>query len=581
MAGKPLLPLVVVISVLGGACTDERASPSFGPQTRSGKDPHTLYVDAAGEPEELDPGRSRETKSRTLIAQLFEGLSAFGPEDGRIVQGVATRWEQSADNRVFRFHLRPEARWSDGVPVTAHDFVYAWKRVLDPAFASPAADHLFVLRNGEAFHRGDGSAAVGVRALDDLTLEVELERPTPYFLQLTAMPVTYPVRRDVIERLAREGRAERWVRPEHIVVNGPYTLDAWKFRYEITMKRNPHYWAAGELRIHRVVWAEVENRHAAMNLYKTGDLDWTGDSGTLPVEWLETLEGKRDFRRFPLLSTYWYELNTARPPLDDVRVRRALDLAVDKRTLAATVARGGIPATHYVPEIIGGGYAERVKRDRAAGRDWFDMPNHGFDPERARSLLREAGHSIVQGPDGQLLAEGFPPVELLFEASESARQFAVAVQDMWRRHLGITVALRSEEWRVLLQDLRAKRFQIVRYGWAADYDHPHSFLATFVTGSPQNHTGWSDPELDALVARAAATADAQESIELYRRAEERAVAGMCRIPFYFYTGTTLVKPWVQGWAPNGMGIHLVRWLSLEGSGPSPRPFPPPGKVAGP
>jgi oligopeptide transport system substrate-binding protein len=350
------------------------------------------------------------------------------------------------------------------------------------------------------------------------------------------------------------------------------------------MKRNPHHWAAGDLSVHRIVWAEVENRHAAMNLYKAGDLDWTGDNGSLPVEWIPTLEGKRDFRRFPGLATFWYELNTKTPPLDDVRVRRALDLAVDKRLLATTVARGGIPATHYVPENIGGGYAERALAERAAGIDPFAVPNDGFDPERARALLREAGHTIALGPDGERRAEGFPPIELLFEASEDSRKFAVAVQDMWRRHLGITVDLRSEEWRVLLQDLRAGRFQIARYGWAADYDHPHTFLSTFLTDSPQNPTGWSDPDLDATVARAAAAADVEESMRLYRRAEERAVRGMCRIPFYFYTGTTLVKPWVRGWAPNGMGIHLVRWLSAEGNGaplPSPRPFPPPGKVAEP
>lgn len=577
------MPLAVLLSVLAGACTDERASADFGHRNRAGKDPHTLYIDAAGEPETLDPGRSRDTGSRALIAQMFEGLSAFGP-DGGLVQGVATRWEGSADNTFFRFHLRPEARWSDGVPVTAHDFVYAWKRVLDPSFASPAADHLFVLRNGEAFHRGDPRVTVGVHAPDDHTLEVLLERPTPYFLQLTALPVTYPVRRDVLERLGREGRAEQWVRPENIVVNGPYTLDTWKFRYEITMKRNPHYWARDELRIHRVVWAEIDNRHAAMNLYKAGELDWTGDTGFLPVEWIGALEGKRDFRRFPLLTTYWYELNTTQPPLDDVRVRRALDLAVDKRTLASTVARGGIAATHYVPANIGGGYAERVAADQAAHVDPFSLPNDGFDPERARALLREAGHAITAGPDGALRAEGFPPVELLFEASEGSRQFAVAVQDMWRRHLGVTVALRSEEWRIVVQDLRARRFQILRYGWAADYDHPHTFLSTFTTDSPQNHTGWSDPELDALVTRAAATQDVPESIRLYRQAEERAVRGMCRIPFYFYTGTTLVRPWVEGWAPNGMGIHLVRWLSAEGQGaplPAPRPFPPPGRIEAP
>ncbi|MDI1483602.1 peptide ABC transporter substrate-binding protein [Polyangium sp. y55x31] len=519
-----------------------------------------------------------------LIAQMFEGLSAFGPEGGKLVQGVALRWEQSSDNRVFRFHLRPEARWSDGARVTAHDFVYAWKRVLDPAFASPAAEHLFILRNGEAFHRGDtDAAALGVRALDDLTLEVELERPTPYFIQLTAMPVTFPVRRDVVESFERQGRPEQWARPGNIVVNGPYTLDTWRFRYEITMKRNPYYWDHDALRVHRIVWMAIEDRHTAMNLYKTGELDWTGDNGSLPVDYLGLLEKKRDFRRSPVLTTYWYDLNTRKAPLDDERVRHALDLAVDKRTLAHTVARGGIPATHFVPESIGGGYADIVTEEQAAGIDPFALPRDGFDPERARALFREAGYEVVTDESGEVRTSGFPSLELLFEGSLDSRQFAVAVQDMWRRHLGIMVELRSEEWRVMLQDLRAGRFQIARSGWAADYDHPHTFLSTFLARSPTNTTGWSDPEFEALVERAAATADAHQSIRLYRRAEERAVRGACRIPFYFHTRPTLTKPWVEGLSPSGMGIHLIRWLSAEGNGaplPPARPFPPPGKIGG-
>jgi oligopeptide transport system substrate-binding protein len=709
----------------------------FGTTSRSGKDPATFYTNNGAEPEYLDPGKSHDSASSALAIQLFEGLTTYDPRDLHPRQAGAIAWDESADHRIFRFHLRPEARWSDGKPVTAHDYEYSWKRVLRPSFASLSASNLYALKNAEGYNLGrlrattedvvlregpdasspavralpkgtavdvivtspkmlastvaplaaapegvarvdyakadpkrgqpekltfggaradvgpapdggwsgrevrilragpavecnhvadrwleiasgdrrgwvpgcmlsdtkspavdalvaehrdlptfdpdaprpaDGEPAlgfvptkalasddrvVGVRATDDHTLEVELERPTPWFTDLTSSVTLCPVRKDVVEPFEAKGTPDLWTRPENIVTNGPYTLDSWKFRYEITMKASPTYYDYEKLRLKRAVFLEVEDYHATMNLYKAGDIDTIGDNASLPSEYLGVLAPKKDFRRGYYLSTYWYELNTKVPPVDDVRVRRALNLAVDKRQLVDKVTRGGqIPATHYVPDFTGLGYSEQVAADKKAGTDPFDTPDTVFDPERARALLKEAGYEVVKDGDGYR-AKGFPSLEVLYNTSEGHRQIAVTLQDMWKRHLGISVTLRNEEWKVMLKNVRDGKFQVVRFGWVAEYNHANTWLDTFLSYSPNNRTGWADPRFDALLKRAASEPDPKESIRLYRRAEKLAVDGMAKIPLYFYTKSTLVKPWVKGFYGHGRDMHLLRWLWID------------------
>jgi oligopeptide transport system substrate-binding protein len=406
----------------------------------------------------------------------------------------------------------------------------------------------------------DGSV-VGVRAAGDLVLEVELERPAPWFLDLTSHHALSPVRRDVVEAFERRGEEDQWTRPENLVSNGAYVLDRWTFQYEITMKDDPFYWDREKLRIHRIAWLEVGEYHATMNLYKAGEIDHLGDNVALPAEYLPTLSGKKDFVRNDALSVYWYELNTTRPPLDDVRVRRALDRAIDKGQLVARVTRGGQrPATHYVPDFTGGGYEEEAARDRKNGVDPF--AGQGFSPEAARALLAEAGFTPVR-EDGQWRVPGFPPLTVLYNTGEGNRAVAVAVQAMWKEHLGISVSLQSVEWKVMLKRHRDRDFQIMRLGQTADYDHPHTFLSAFLADDPQNRTGWSDEAFERTLDRAAATADRRQSMELYRAAERLAVAAVPRIPLYFNTRSTLVKPWVKGFRGSKRKPHAIEYLWID------------------
>jgi len=653
-------PLLAAALALAG-CEDER-SPTFGTAERPNRDIGTLYVNNGGEPEHLDPGKCGDRMSSTLVMQLFEGLTAIDPRDGHPVQGVATAWDQSDDNRLFRFYLRAGAAWSDGQPVTAHDFAYAWRRVLRPATASRSVSHLYLLKNGARFHQGrlmvlraasalldapqegarpiarleagavveiverrakqdgktyalveryddlptfvpragdvgaraapqaprergfvDGAAlalderVLGVRAVDDRTLEVELERPAPYFIELTSYPTLFPVRKAIIERFEALGEPDRWVRPENIITNGPYTLESWIFRSQITMKENPHYWNAGQLKTHRIVWLEVEDSHATMHLYKTGEIDYLGDNTSLPAEYLSRLASKKDYITHDMLGVYWYDFNIRKPPLDDARVRHALAMTVDRAEIIARITHGQQkPATHYVPAFIGGGYAP----PSSSGHEGDPLANvaAAFDPAHARALLGEAGYEVVADGEGYR-ARGFPPLEILYNTSEGHRKIAVAIQDMWKRHLGVSVTLRNEEWKVMLQSVREGHFQIVRGGWNADYDHPHTFLEQFTSHTPQNQTGWADPAFEAALSRAAEEPNRDKSMLLYREAEAIAIRAMPRLPIYFYTRSTLVKPWVKGFWPSSRNVHLLQYMWIDpdfGSGVENEPaYPPP------
>jgi oligopeptide transport system substrate-binding protein len=249
-----------------------------------------------------------------------------------------------------------------------------------------------------------------------------------------------------------------------------------------------------------------------------------------------------------------------------VRVRRALNLAIDKQQLVKRVTKGGqIPATHYVPDFTGSGYDEVVAEDKKAGTDPFVGQDHDFDPERARGLLREAGYAIEAEGEGYKI-KGFPPLEILYNTSEGNRNIAVAIQDFWRRHLGISAQLRNEEWKVFLKSVAEGNYQVARSSWAAEYNHPQTFLDLFLSYSPANRTGWADPEYDRMIKEAAQTKDPAQSIRKFRDAERRVVSAVPRIPFYFYTKSTLVKPWVKGFHASSRNVHLMQWLWIDPSG---------------
>jgi oligopeptide transport system substrate-binding protein len=396
-----------------------------------------------------------------------------------------------------------------------------------------------------------------VRALDDRTLQARLVDPLPYFIDLTAYYTLMPVPRHVLERLAREGKnPDLWTRPEHIVSNGAFVLDEWKFRQHMVLRRNERYWEAKRVKLERVRFAMIESSNTTLNLYEAGELDYIGNA-TLPSEFLDHLDRYKDFQSGPYLGTYFLWVNTKRAPLQDKRVRQALSLAIDRKALAEYVLRGGqIPSADLVP-------------DGVAGYQGVGSPL--FDPERARKLLREAGY----GPDRPL-----PQITFRYNTSEGHKQIAEALQQMWRKHLGVRIDIENQEWKVYLKTLQGHDFQMARMGWIGDYADPFTFLELVTQSSGNNHSNWSDPGYERLLRTANSTRDPAARLALLRQAERIVSDQLPMIPLYVYTRSELVKPYVMGQFLNYQHRELYKYMWIDerwydGKVPEPLPNTPP------
>ena len=412
-----------------------------------GGDPGFVWLSGA-EPETIDPGLVSGEPGGRAARNLFEGLVAYAGPDLRLVPGMARSWDVSDDGRAYTFHLR-RARWSDGTPVRAGDFVFAWERVLRPATAAKYANMLYVIENAEAYNRGrvTDPAALGVRAPDDSTLVVTLRAPCAFFLSLCASTPMLPVPPHVVRRFGQQ-----WIKPEHIVTNGAFVLAEWRLNQRMVFRKNPLYWNAGAVRLERAVAIPGENSNANFNLYMSGVADW-GDASAVPLFVVPELRRRPDFHTGPFFATYFYRFNVTRPPFDDVRVRKAFFLAADREAITTYVTRAGQePAHSLVPPGVAG-----YREVRLPGRNVAE----------ARRLLAEAGY-----PGGR----GFPRVELLFNTSEAHKQIAEVLQQQWKEALGVEVHLVNQEWKVFLATTTSVDYWISRGSWIGDYLDPTTFL---------------------------------------------------------------------------------------------------------
>jgi len=465
------------------------------------------------EPESLDPAIISGQPEGRLVMALFEGLTSRDGA-GSIGPGMAERWEISADGLDYTFHIRGDARWSNGEPLTAGDFAASWERTLNPLTTSPYSELLFSIAGAEAYARGQSKdfSTVGVRVIDARTLGVRLRAPTPYFLELCAFQTHYPVHMASIRRHGID-----WIKPGKLISNGAYCLEEWRINHRIRLRANPHYWRAGTVRLKTVEALPISQATTAFSFYSTGVAELTLDKGVVPPMLLDELRKRPDCHIAPILATYFYRFNVTRRPFDDVRVRRAFAMAVDKRFIVERITRNREPiAGSFTPPGIPG----------------YEPPRGlAHDPEGARRLLAEAGY-----PGGN----GFPSVALLFNSTESDEETAVAVQDIFKRELGVHVELRRQEWKVYLNSLNRLDFDLARSTWVADYPDPNTFLDCFVTGRGQNRTGWSNPRYDDLLARANRTLDPAARAALMREAEEILVEGDVPIaPVYHFVGVKL------------------------------------------
>lgn len=511
-------------------------------QVERGNKTQTLHRGNMGEPNDLDPHVDTSHETFNILAALFEGLAAYDPKTSEPIPAAAERWETSADGLTWTFHLRKNMKWSNGDPLTASDFVFGLQRILTPSLAAEYAHSLYVLKNAEAYNTGKiaDASQIGARAIDDHTLELILDHPVPYLAGLVCHSAWYPVHRATIEKFEATGkRGTGWTRPGNIVSNGYFTLADWKPSQLIRLVKSETYWDRDNVKLNEVIFYPIESADAEERAFRSGQLHITRQ---VPISKLATYKKERPdvLKNDPVLSTYYYSLNVEKPPLNDPRVRRALALSIDRQHIVEFVTRGGQqPAGNFTPPGTAGFTAQAVtKTDLAA----------------AKQLLAEAGF-----PEGR----GFPRVEILYNTSEGHKSIAEAIQQMWKKNLGIDVGLYNQEAKVWLDAMRQKQYQISRAGWGGDYLDPSTFLDIMMSDSGNNHTNWKNPEYDRLLLEARNTADQAKRFELFQRAEQILSEDMPIIPIYFYTRNTLVLPEVKGWYGNLLDHHSLKGVYLQ------------------
>ncbi len=482
-------------------------------------------IDSA--PSSLDPSLVTDVPAQHVLDELFEGLVRLA-SDGRALPGVARSWETSADGLTWIFHLRPEARWSNGAPLTAADFVYGWRRTVDPKTAASYAQAVAPVLN--AFEIATGRRPVselGVEALDAHTLRVRLSEPTPYLPFLLTNAWMDPLYRPVIEQ-----HGDDWTRPANIVSNGPFLLRENVIGSRLTLERNPHYWGAGEVRLQRVIYYALANRNAQSQRYLSGQVQFVETVPTTDIPWLRRELGEQLVIE-PYFGTFLIGINDREPPFSgNPKLRLALSLAIDREKLTRHLLHGaGFPAYTLVPPLEG--YAAPLP-------DWARLP----EQERhalARRLYRESGYSPERPLRAELaISAGDPVTTLTYEA----------VCAMWRTVLGAEIGLHPEEFKVLLQNNRLHQNILFHNAWIGDYPDPYTFMQLFKTGFDLNYGGYSRPGYDALLNQAARLTTNEERYRVYQQAERALNEDGAYIPLYYYAVRHLVKPYLKGFAPN-------------------------------
>ncbi|CAN5269559.1 peptide ABC transporter substrate-binding protein [soil metagenome] len=492
------------------------------------------------EPESLDPHASRTDSASNVLRDLFEGLVTFDAS-GELAPGAAESWVISDDGLTYTFRLRENARWSNGQPVTAPEFVFSLRRLVDPQTAAPYAQMIEPVANAGRITAGERQPAdLGVSAPDERTLVVRLEAPTPYLLAIFTHPSTFPVHPPNLEA---EGSA--FARPGRLVSNGAFRLVAWVSGSHVTLVRNRHYHGNDSNAIDAVRFHHIVDQSSELKRYRAGELDFTY---TVPPEqfaWIEKHLGD-ELHISPALNVYFYGFNLTRTPFaGDLALRKALSMAVDREQITDKIlGRGEMPAYGWVPPGIHD-YEPQS----------FDYA--GWDRERrleaARRLYASAGYS----------RDHPARFELRYNTGGDHERIAVAIQSMWKQALGAEARLVNEEFRVLIQNMREKKVtQMFRSSWVGDYNDAYTFAQVMDSRFGLNMTGYENPAYDRLLAEAASATDLERRRELLEKAERLMLADHPVIPIYFYVNKHLVKQHVHGWQDNVMNYHYSRHLSL-------------------
>ncbi|GAB4191510.1 MAG: ABC transporter substrate-binding protein [Wenzhouxiangellaceae bacterium] len=550
--------LALLLGVLVTGCGQQSASPaptSQAPQNlqpvetvAAGEQPSVEALSTAQvlrrsngeEPETLDPHRAQGVPAHNVLRDLFEGLTMEKP-DGTITPGAAAHWDISRDGKRYTFYLRENARWSNGDPVTAEDYVEGLRRSADPATGSPAVQVLSPIVNGPQVFAGElPPDQLAVRALNALTVQIDLVAPTPYFLSLLTLPPAYPVHRPTLEQYG-----DAYSRPGNLVGNGAFELQEWAIYSHIKLTPNQFYWDRDSVRLDAVYYYPIADQSAELARYRAGDLDWTYEVPSSQFNWLEKNLSEQLIIS-PWLGTYYLGFNLTQPPFEGrPGLRTALSLAVDRELLVEKVTRfGELPSFTLVPPGIPGyepppiDYAEWTQSEREA---------------EARRLYRDAGYSADQPLQ----------VELRYNTSANHKKIALALAAMWSQVLGVETILINEEWKVFLQNRLQRRVtEVFRGGWIGDYNDPYAFLEIYHSGHRQNDSGYDNASYDRLLERIATERIPSRRMRLLAEAERILLEDQPFLPLYTYVTKRLISPRVQGWQPNIMDHHLSRWMFI-------------------
>ncbi len=586
---------LLLSSLLISACAVSGENDSYFGRIVPPTDESLRYV-SGPEPESLDPQVGTGQVEQRIYLALYEGLVEYDPQTLEPIPAIAERWESNADSTEYTFYLRKNAKWSNGEPITAHDFVYTMRRGLDPKFASRGAGQAFYIKNAKDFNEGavfvqnpqtneflnDAAATVptrltlpgsekkrsalleknpplarqiagqnlvpvtaedlGVEATDDYTIKITLTQSVPFFVKI----LPYNLFRFVPQKSVGQF-GKKWTQPENIVSSGAFRLKEWSPYDKIVVEKNPYYWDAANVRLEQISFFPVEDQGTMMNLYKAGAIDATYNH-SVPRGWLFTIENKKDYQDALEAAIEYYIINTTKPPMNDVRVRRAFAMAIDK-SLLTVLRRNAKPSSTLIPTNI--------------FKDYPTAQTADFNPSAAQKLLADAGFKDAQG---NYDASKFPVEEIAisYNTSEGNKFFAEIIQSQWKRNLNLTVPLKSMETKTFVNVTSKLEYKgFARFGYVADYIDPYNFLSIFAADSGDNGTGWKNEKYVELLNEANLTLDSHRRLQLLADAESLLLSEQPIIPLTTASTNWLKKPYVKGMYPNALTLHPWKFVYIE------------------
>lgn len=542
-----LLMAIAMVVMSLAACGGSTASSSSAPSSDAGSTPapaaNELSVCVGPDPDTIDPALNSAVDGATLIIHGFEGLYTLD-QSGTPIPGQAESVDVSEDGKTYTFHLRDGLKWSDGTPITTEDFVWSWKRAVDPTTAS---DYAYMFECIEGYDKASAGEldALAVKAIDEKTLEVKLIAATPYFLELTAFPTFSPVQKATVD-----ANGEKWaLSPETYIGNGPYKMTEWVKGSHMTYVKNENYWNVEALGPDTIKFALIEDDVAQLSAFQNGTILF---ADAMPNDEIDAWKEKAEFHLNGQLGTYYVSYQTQKAPLDNPKVRQALTLAIDREWIVTNIGKSGQqPAGAFVPTGLTD--ADPTKEFRTVGGDYYDPMDYEGNLEKAKALLAEAGY-----PEGK----GLPTIEYLYNEGTGHQQIGEALQNMWSK-LGVNVELVSQEWATFLNTRKNGEYNIARNGWLGDYNDPISFLDMWITGGGNNDAQWSNAKYDELIAKIKASSDREERMKLMHEAEDIIFEEWMLCPIYYYVDLYLQAQNLEGVWASPLGYKYFMFASVK------------------